>query len=49
MNTRYAGIDKSGLNRIASLDAMNKVELILCVNSYWFAAYGHPVLIGDID
>lgn len=38
------GIGIEGLNRIASLKALSRKELILVCNGYWMDLYGHKVI-----
>ncbi len=43
--SKYAGIDKSGLNNIASIEAMSRDELVISLNMLWVQNYGHLVII----
>ena len=40
----YNGIGLEGCNKIASLDAMTRDELIQSTNSCWRHLYGHDVI-----
>ncbi len=40
----YRGIDKAGLNRTASLEALTYEELRKLVNGYWKENYGHNIV-----
>lgn len=40
----YRGIDKEGLNRMATLDAYSKDEVKMTLNAFWRRAYGHDVI-----
>lgn len=38
------GIDIEGLNRMASLSALSRKELVLVCNATWEDIYGHKVI-----
>ena len=40
----YKGIDKEGLNRIATLQAYSHDELKIVTNMFWRAIYGKDVI-----
>lgn len=40
----YRGIDKEGLNRIATLQAYSYDELKIVTNMFWRAIYGKDVI-----
>ncbi len=45
MKRDYRGIDKSGLNQMATLQAYSSDELKIVTNMFWRAVYGHDVII----
>lgn len=45
MKRDYRGIDKSGLNQMATLQAYSSEELEIVTNMFWRAVYGHDLIV----